>query len=78
MMTRFRDYVMEGFVLYDIHVAATDKGVALSYTPVDGSRSAYVDPQIEFFLKNAGFSFESKVWTNEAKRQDKSRHRNLQ
>lgn len=67
--TRFRDYVMEGFVLYDIQVVATDRGVALSFTPVDGPRSAYVDSQIDFFLKNAGFSFESEVWKNESKRQ---------
>ncbi len=60
-MTRFRDYVMEGFVLYDVQASATDQGVSLSYTPVDGPRSVYVDSQIAFHIRNAGLSANSVV-----------------
>ncbi len=61
VITRFRDYVMEGFVLYDVQVSATDQGVLLSYAPVEGPRSVYVDSQIDFHIRNAGLSVKSKV-----------------
>ncbi len=56
--TRFRDYLMEGFVFYNLRVLSGATGITLEIRPTGGSRDKYLRSHLRWHLATAKVEFE--------------------
>ena len=57
--TRFRDYVMEGFVFYDLRLVDDDSYFSLEVRLLGMNRDGYVANNIEFYLNQAEIDYQA-------------------
>lgn len=55
--SRFRDYLMEGFVAYDLRVSSEERGITIEVRPTGSGRDRYLDSHIRWILTSIGAGF---------------------
>lgn len=53
----FRDYLMEGFITYDLRMLSDDSGVVIQVRPSGSNRDKYLRSHIRWILRSAQLSF---------------------
>ncbi len=52
---RFRDYLMEGFVTFELRASPDETGLTLEVRPMGGSRDRYLESHVRWVLGSAGY-----------------------
>lgn len=53
----FRDYLMEGFINYDLRVLSDDSGIVIQIRPSGSNRDKYLRSHIRWILSSVQLSF---------------------
>jgi hypothetical protein len=58
---RFRDYIMEGFLTYDIRAEDLEPGCLLSIRGEGSGRDQFIRPQVRHFITAAGLTITTEI-----------------